>query len=87
MADHANIHIDDQLDTGESGCGELLILLFQRMKKLQPGQVLQVAGYDPGAHEDIPAWCRLTGNPLLGVEVSSDASKPSYFLIQKGQAK
>lgn len=82
--DHANIHADDQLDTGETGCGELLMLIFERMKKLQPGQVLQVFGYDPGAQIDVPAWCRMTGNPLLHVDIPPDNSRPVYFFIQKG---
>ena len=83
--DKSEIQVDDRLDTGESGCGELLILIFERMKALQPGQILEVVGYDPGAQVDIPAWCRLTNNPLLHIELPADGSKPTYYFIQKGR--
>ncbi len=68
------------LDAGEASCGELLILVFRAMKLLAPGEVLEVVGYDTGALEDIPAWCRLTHNTLLGIE----RTKPARFLIRKG---
>lgn len=70
---------DERLDAGESACGELLILVFKAMKRLPPGHVLEVVGYDRGALEDIPAWCRMTGNRLLGI----DRSRPAHFFIQK----
>ncbi len=69
------------LDAGEASCGELLILVFRAMKRLAPGDVLEVVGYDIGALEDIPAWCRLTRNPLLGIE----RTKPARFFIRKGE--
>jgi tRNA 2-thiouridine synthesizing protein A len=67
------------LDAGEASCGELLILVVRAMKTLAPGQVLEVVGYDTGALEDLPAWCRLTRNPLLGME----RSRPAHFFIRK----
>ncbi len=71
------------LDAGHAGCGELLMLIFEEMKTLTPGQILQVIGYDPGAREDIPAWCRLTGNRLLSMETAADGSARSNYFIQK----
>jgi len=52
-------------NAGEMGCGELLIELAGRMKSLGPGQVLELRALDPGAAEDIPAWCGLTGHSLV----------------------
>lgn len=69
----------ERLDAGESACGELLVLVFRAVKRLEPGQVLEIVGYDRGALQDIPAWCRLTRNPLLGI----DPSTPAHFFIQK----
>jgi tRNA 2-thiouridine synthesizing protein A len=57
--------IAEKWDAGEMGCGELLIELAGRMKALAPGQVLELRALDPGAVEDIPAWCGLTGHSLL----------------------
>lgn len=55
----------DKWDAGEMGCGELLIELAGRMRSLAPGQVLELRALDPGAVEDIPAWCGLTGHSLV----------------------
>lgn len=70
---------DARLDAGQASCGELLILVVRAFRRLLPGQVLEVVGYDPGAREDIPAWCRLTRNHLLHVE----RCVPSRYFIQK----
>lgn len=40
----------------------------KKLKELKPGQVLEVLADDEGIKEDIPAWCRSTGNELLGIE-------------------
>ena len=64
-------------DAGHMGCGEVIILLRQRIQPLAPGQVFRLTTYDLGAHEDIPAWCRLTGRRLL------KANHPDYWIEQK----
>lgn len=71
---------DIVLDAGESGCGELTLLIFQAMKALAPGQRLEVRAYDLAAETDIPAWCRSTGNTLIVVEADAH---PKRFVIQK----
>ncbi len=41
---------DALLDAGETGCGELLMLIFQTMKTLGPGQTLRrKSTFQPGA--------------------------------------
>ncbi len=52
-------------DAGEMGCGELVIELWFRLKEMSTGETIQVTARDPGAPEDMPAWCRLTGHRLL----------------------
>lgn len=71
---------DARLDAGETGCGELTLLIFQRMKALAPGQTLEVLAYDLAAETDIPAWCRTTGHRLLS---QTTTTQPKRFLIQK----
>jgi TusA-related sulfurtransferase len=73
---------DHRLDAGDKGCGELLILIHRAIKPLEPGQVLEVVGYSLGAVEDIPAWCRMTSNPLLAMHRTT----PARFFIRKGEA-
>ncbi len=53
-------------DGEDQGCGGgLLLLMLQTMKRLEPGAVLEVRSTDAGVREDLPAWCRMTGNELL----------------------
>lgn len=63
---------------GPLGCGELLVLLHVKMRDLQAGQVMDVITHDPGAHEDLPAWCRMTGHTLL-------KEQDNHFFIRKGE--
>jgi tRNA 2-thiouridine synthesizing protein A len=72
---------DASLDAGQSGCGELVMLVFQKMKTLAPGQTLQVAAYDEAAEVDLAAWCRSTGNLLLKQDTTFQRK---LFWIQKG---
>jgi tRNA 2-thiouridine synthesizing protein A len=55
---------DDEWDAGDMGCGELVMHLRVRLKPMQPGQIFKLIARDPGAREDLPAWCRLTGHRL-----------------------
>jgi len=56
-------------DGGDQGCGGgLLVLMLQTMKRLEPGAVLEVRSTDPGVREDLPSWCRMTGNELLAAQ-------------------
>lgn len=68
------------LDAGESGCGELVMLITQQLKTLTPGAVLEVRTYDLAAEIDIAAYCRMTGHSLLEQHLNS---KPKRLLIQK----
>jgi tRNA 2-thiouridine synthesizing protein A len=61
-------HPDSQWDAGEMGCGELVLELRVRLKPMRPGQLLQLTARDPGAPEDLPAWCRLTGHHLISAD-------------------
>ena len=75
---------DAQLNAGITACGDLILLIVREMKVLTSGQVLRVVGHDPGAREDIPAWCRMTGKQLLYYYVPEDRSQPADYYIQKG---
>lgn len=63
---------------GDMGCGELVVKLKLKLRdELSPGAVLKLTATDAGAPEDIPAWCRLTNNPLLYQD------HPEYFIQAK----
>ena len=39
-----------------------------KLKEMELVQVLEILADDEGIKEDMPAWCRTTGNELLGIE-------------------
>jgi TusA-related sulfurtransferase len=75
---------DVTLDAGVTACGDLLLLIVRQMRTMSSGQIIHVVAYDRGAAEDVPAWCRMTGNTLLYQIVPSDAAQHSHFYICKG---
>ncbi len=70
--------IAEHWNAGDMGCGELVMALRGRMNTLPAGGVIRVTATDPAAPEDIPAWCRLTGHPLLSAE------PPHYTIRRRG---
>lgn len=75
--DQAAPHADEEWDAGAMGCGELVLELRMRMFHLRPGQVFRLIASDPGAPEDLPAWCRMTGHALVA------ARHPVYHIQRK----
>jgi tRNA 2-thiouridine synthesizing protein A len=64
-------------NAGDMACGDLVLELRLRLRAMKPRQILRITATDPGAREDIPAWCRLTGHALLGAE------HPQYWIERK----
>lgn len=67
----------ERRDAGDMGCGQLVFELHLRMKKLKPGETLEIIANDPGAPTDMPAWCRMTGHTLVS------ADHPVYRIRRK----
>ncbi len=38
-----------------------------QIREMEIGQILELIADDPGVVEDIPAWCRSTGQEFLGM--------------------
>ncbi len=51
-------------------CPMPIVKTAQKIKELEPGQVLEVLSDDRGIVNDMPAWCSKTGHECLGVEES-----------------
>lgn len=72
---------DDAWDAGDLGCGPLVLALRKRLRAM-PGRVLKVTALDPAAPIDLPAWCRLTGNELVGHDIDAKSfwirSRPNW---------
>lgn len=64
---------DDTWNAGDMGCGELVLELRMRLQAM-PGRVLRLVATDPGAPEDIPAYCRMTRHELV------HAAAPEYWI-------
>ena len=64
MSDH-----HETLDCSRLLCPLPVIRVQDRVEQLAPGSVLTAVCTDPGALQDIPAWCRINGHTVLGTEV------------------
>ena len=53
-----------QLDARRLLCPMPVIRTQNKVKELQPGDVLEVTCTDPGVKNDIPAWCRINGHAI-----------------------
>lgn len=49
-------------------CPMPIIKVAQKIKELKIGQVLELISTDEGIKQDMPAWCKTTGNEFLGIE-------------------
>ena len=48
-------------------CPLPVVKTSQAVKKIEPGQVLELLATDPGVEPDMRAWSSRTGNELLGI--------------------
>jgi len=56
-------------------CPMPIVQTSQALKGMKTGQVLEVLSTDPGLREDLPAWCRTTGQEFLGLEEDGEVFK------------
>ena len=54
------------IDCGDLACGELLMLVYRRVRSEPAGTTVGIITTDPAAPIDIPAWCHLTGHQYVG---------------------
>lgn len=74
---------DASFDGGDLDCGNGLLLLIRRhIDPLPRGALLEILSTETSVQEDLPAWCRLTGNELVSME-QRDGRERAY-LVCKG---
>ena len=56
---------DYTLDARNSLCPMPVIKTQNKVNELKPGDTLEVTSTDPGAMNDIPAWCRINGHEIV----------------------
>jgi len=62
----------EQLDARRLLCPLPVIRTQERVEGMGAGDVLEVVCTDPGARHDIPAWCRVNGHQVIGIEERGD---------------
>jgi len=61
-----------ELDARRMFCPMPVIRTQDKIKQLSPGDTLDVICTDPGALNDIPAWCRINGHIILETKEIND---------------
>jgi tRNA 2-thiouridine synthesizing protein A len=61
-----------ELDARGLLCPMPVIRAQDRIAQLQDGDILAVHCSDPGAANDIPAWCRINGHTILDINQDNE---------------
>ena len=74
---------DVSFDGGDLDCGNgLLLLIRKHIDPLPRGGLLEIRSSEISVDEDLPAWCRLTGNELMSW---TKQGRQRSFLVAKGK--
>ena len=60
------------LDAKRMLCPMPVIRTQDKIKTLSVGDVLEVVCTDPGALQDVPAWCRINGHKVLETKTTDN---------------
>jgi tRNA 2-thiouridine synthesizing protein A len=60
------------LDAKRLLCPMPVIRAQDKIKKLAVGDILEVVCTDPGALQDVPAWCRINGHKVIETKTTED---------------
>lgn len=60
------------LDARRMFCPMPVIRSQDKVNELKPGDTLEVVSTDPGALNDIPAWCRINGHKVIETREEND---------------
>lgn len=71
---------DKYLDLKGLLCPIPVVKIARAIKDVEVGQTIEAVATDPGVLADIPAWCRSTGNELVGMDRENKTIK---FLVRK----
>jgi tRNA 2-thiouridine synthesizing protein A len=66
---------DESLDCFGLMCPMPIIKTAQVVKKMKMGQILEIVATDKGIKQDMPAWCKTTGNECLTIEDQGEEIK------------
>lgn len=63
---------DQVLDAKGLNCPLPILRAKKAIKEMSAGQVLEIQATDPGSVKDFEAFCRSTGNEMLGHRIEGD---------------
>ncbi len=69
---------EETLDTQGLYCPEPIMMMHNKVRDMQPGQILQVIATDPATTRDIPKFCSFLGHELI--EQSEEEGRYRYRL-------
>jgi TusA-related sulfurtransferase len=70
------------VDARAMACPGPLLEAKKAIGSVKVGEVLEILSGDKGSREDIPAWCKKTGNEYLG-HLERDGHDSIYVLRKK----
>jgi len=83
--DLESITPDETLDVRGISCPMPTLKTAKAMKSMEPGQIIEVLGTDPGTKKDMPKLAKKSGNEWLGYV---DKAEGHYcFYLRKGPGK
>ena len=71
----------EELDCRGMNCPLPILKTKKAIEKLSKGEILKVIATDPGSSNDMDAWARRTGNPIVD---KSEGNGEFVFFIKKG---
>ena len=78
-----NLKIDKEINACGLQCPGPILKVKEALNKMEQSQLLKVVVNDKGFLNDIPAWCKSTGNELISATKETDCSYVA--LIRKGE--
>lgn len=72
---------DKELDTSGLNCPLPVLKARKALSEMAIGEKLHLIVTDSGAKQDIPAFSKMTGNPLLK---TSENEGKLHFILEKG---
>lgn len=66
---------DKSIDCFGLMCPMPIIKTAQTVKEMKTGQVLEIIATDKGIKQDMPAWCKTTGNECMSIEEKGEEIK------------
>lgn len=76
------IKADQTMDATGLYCPEPVMLLHNKVREMNTGQVLEITATDPSTQRDIPKFCTFLGHELLS---QSSVEDRFMYLIRKGE--